>query len=1171
MMIRTLGRSRKDKSDGTVRLPKVDKFMGGIGGGGKGRKGGHHPPGGGPLSRPSSVGDFNEVEEDTWNSISQMDDQEVLQEFEKMLENMNLNEEKKQPLRDLDIAKKRSMLSMNNRNIARTQFHSPADYIQFLSGSDLSFQKKFSCVESLRVALTNNSLEWVKEFGTKGLKQVLSLLNECFRGEGRSEKLQLECIRCLKAFMNNTFGIKCVFEQREALSLLARSLTPNLSNVMLESVKLLAATCLLAPYGHEKALEAITIAGEMKGGERFGPIVQGLLIKNNEQLRTNCITLINSIVSNPEDLDFRLHLRNEFMRVGLMDVLESLESEDVTEELQIQLSVFSSEREADFEEFASRFDNIRLEIDDVNECFELVKNLVLDTAGEPYLLSILQHFLCIRDDVLIRPAYYKLIEECVSQIVLHKSGCDPDFRATKRFNIDVSPLIENLVEKGRMEEGGGNIDSMKKELERALTEKQEADAKLSQAQAQIAQLEEAVRSGGGSPSKLPVVPGLVPRAPSASGGPPPPPPPGGMAGPPPPPPPPPPGPGGGPPPPPPPPPPGSGGGPPPPPPPPGMGGGPPPPPPPGMGGPPPPPGMLRLAGPNQEEILQKLGMKRKKKWHVENQTKRTNWKAIPATQLTENAFWTKVDEEKLASESLIENLMNKFSTKPVPKQLEMNMESNGTGTGKKKTKELKVLDHKAAQNLSILLGGALKHISHDDLKTCILHCDTDVLTENLLQSLIQYIPAPDQLNRLKEFEKDYDNLSEAEQFAISISGIKRLVPRLKSLMFQQRYPELVQDCKPFIVAATAACDEVQKSRKFSQLLQIILLIGNIMNTGSKNAQSLGFDISYLPKLSNTKDRENKATLLHFLVEYVERDYPELLSFGDELFHLDSASRVSVESIQKILKQMDASIKNMETDLKNAQRSPSDKDDKFVERTSEFSQAARAQCDTLLAMSKKMEELYTSLSEYFVFDKQKYTLEEFMSDIKEFKDQFYKAYDNIKKEREAVEKQQRAREAREKQDRERAERAATRKHLVNFNGPEDQEGVMDSLMEALKTGSAFNRDQKRKRAPRAHGAERRAQLNRSRSRGPNQGSSPTVAKEIVDILSDNMENDPSGGRPMRRERRAHPSTTLNFAGGAREREFTPSFPNSSQRSESGGGSEATNGDSADVLLRKLRQL
>ena len=100
-----------------------------------------------------------------------------------------------------------------------------------------------------------------------------------------------------------------------------------------------------------------------------------------------------------------------------------------------------------------------------------------------------------------------------------------------------------------------------------------------------------------------------------------------------------------------------------------------------------------------------------------------------------------------------------------------------------------------------------------------------------------------------------------------------------------------QDCKPDIVASTAACEEVRKSKKFAKLLELILLIGNIMNTGSKNAQSVGFDISYLPKLNNTKDRENKATLLHFLCELVERDHKELLNFADELMHLDRASRL----------------------------------------------------------------------------------------------------------------------------------------------------------------------------------------------------------------------------------------------------------------------------------------
>ena len=403
---------------------------------------------------------------------------------------------------------------------------------------------------------------------------------------------------------------------------------------------------------------------------------------------------------------------------------------------------------------------------------------MLDSPAEPYFLSILQHLVCIRDDLHIRPAYYKLIEECVSQVILHKSGYDPDFRATKRFQIDVEPLIEHLAERSQMESESAN-KGVKKELEEALTQKQETEAKFVQAELRIGQLEEQLRLGGTSPSKLPIPAGLLKNPGGAPLPPPPPPPPGGSIPPPPPPP------GGSRMPPPPPPPPPPGGGPPPPPPPPGMG--PPPPPPPpgaiGFGGPAPPP---LIAAPSQDDILIKLGMKRKKKWEVEA-TKRTNWKVVPAQKLTKDAFWTQVDEERLASKSLIEKLTNKFGTKPAPK-VTSNGENGSNGGGassRKRTKELKVLDAKAAQNLSILLAGPVKHISYENLRRCILRCDTTVLTENLLQALIQYIPTPDQLNKLKEYESEYNNLAEAEQFSISISGIKRLVPRLKSLLFQQ--------------------------------------------------------------------------------------------------------------------------------------------------------------------------------------------------------------------------------------------------------------------------------------------------------------------------------------------------------------------------------------------------
>ena len=62
---------------------------------------------------------------------------DILNNFELLLENMNLNEEKKEPLRKLSMDKKIEMLSMNNKSKdvtkkkenAKTKLDSPSDYI----------------------------------------------------------------------------------------------------------------------------------------------------------------------------------------------------------------------------------------------------------------------------------------------------------------------------------------------------------------------------------------------------------------------------------------------------------------------------------------------------------------------------------------------------------------------------------------------------------------------------------------------------------------------------------------------------------------------------------------------------------------------------------------------------------------------------------------------------------------------------------------------------------------------------------------------------------------------------------------------------------------------------------------------------------------------------------
>lgn len=66
-------------------------------------------------------------------------------------------------------------------------------------------------------------------------------------------------------------------------------------------------------------------------------------------------------------------------------------------------------------------------------------------------------------------------------------------------------------------------------------------------------------------------------------------------------------------------------------------------------------------------------------------------------------------------------------------------------------------------------------------------------------------------------------------------------------------------------------------------------------------------------------------------------------------------------------------------------------------------------------------------------------------------------------KEAEEKNRRMKEAREKAEREKAERANRKKALIDITD-QTQEGVMDTLLEALQSGSAFNRGKPRSKKP-----------------------------------------------------------------------------------------------------------
>ena len=1035
-----------------------------------------------------------------------MTENEIAVKFEEILNEMNLTEEKKKPLRIMSIDMKKNMLEMHWKseqvNQSRSKFVHPADYINYLINSNetSNYSKLCSCMESLRIALTNNPVSWVQDFGdNNGLNAIVMILNKCYSTNNHHRfKLQHECIKCLKPFMNNTAGLKRAFNDKDAFTLLARSINPQLPHIMIDAVKLMAVVCLIPPIGLNKVLEAITRSAQLIQGDaydRFTPIIEGLKITDNEPLRASCMQLINAILANIDDLDFRLHIRNEMMRTGLCDILESLPSESefsistVSSELMIQMKVFNEHKDEDLDELTSRYDAIRFDLDDITDCFQLIHNSIKNSPSEPYLLSILQHLLLIRDDPYAKPAYYRLIEECVSQIILNKNGCDPDFRHGKKIQIDVDYVIDHIVERSKAEEEKNNTELCQK-LEESLTAKQESEAKVLQLQTKVQEYERQLNEikikisnnsnatannlnndsnnnsniPFGSSNNIPRTLGQG-KAITATGAippPPPPPPPPSINSssssiPPPPPPP---------------PPPSLGttrfssttetGQPPPPPPPPPLGSGPP--------LPPPPFGGFQPLTPQLPP-----GLKPKKVYKHDFPIKRANWRKITPTKISEKSFWVDTNEDALASEDIFDGLSSKFTSDPrsTSKKVKNDEHTDKLGTVRK-TKELKVLDSKAAQNLMILLSSS--KVTAEELADHILSMNEEHLTDAIIQQLIKYMPTPQQLTRLEEFRNDFNNLYEAEQFALTLGSIKRLEARLKSTCFKIKFNELIQDIKPDIVTATAACEEVKKSKRFATILKLILLVGNYMNSGSRNGQAFGFEISFLPKLISTKAYDNRTTLLHFLTEIVENKHPDCINFYEDIHHVDRASRVSPEQIVKNLNSMRKSISDVEVDLRNFK--PHNDKDRFGTVMTTFLKDAKEQFELLESMYAKLDRLYNDLGQFYVFEPKTYTLDEFFGDIKTFKDQFIESYKENLKIREEEEKKRRAKEAKNRAEKEKAERQLKKLPLVDIE--KDQEGFMDSLIKTLETGSAFAQ-KTRRRQQRPHGPNGKLYKDKLKSR------------------------------------------------------------------------------------------
>ncbi|EPY80344.1 hypothetical protein CB1_000842002 [Camelus ferus] len=128
-----------------------------------------------------------------------------------------------------------------------------------------------------------------------------------------------------------------------------------------------------------------------------------------------------------------------------------------------------------------------------------------------------------------------------------------------------------------------------------------------------------------------------------------------------------------------------------------------------------------------------------------------------------------------------------------------------------------------------------------------------------------------------------------------------------------------------------------------------------------------FKLQFEEQLKDTKSADQKTTLLHFLVEICEEKHPDILNFVDDLEHLDKASKAFSTSAEScVVDSMGSGSCGPKCCLVLS----------FV--------SAKEQHEKLSKLHENMEKLYQSIMGYFAIDVRKVSVEDFLSDLSNFR-------------------------------------------------------------------------------------------------------------------------------------------------------------------------------------------
>ncbi|XP_031728527.1 FH2 domain containing 3 [Anarrhichthys ocellatus] len=341
-----------------------------------------------------------------------------------------------------------------------------------------------------------------------------------------------------------------------------------------------------------------------------------------------------------------------------------------------------------------------------------------------------------------------------------------------------------------------------------------------------------------------------------------------------------------------------------------------------------------------------------------------------------------------------------------------------------KEPQVTILDSKKSMNIGIFLRHFKRPVTEmvqDICKGNWLRFGTGKLKE-----LCKLLPEESEVKQLLSFSGNLSVLPEADQFMVQLVKVPGYEERLKTMVLREEFFPLMEDVKNSFAVMTKAANELLECDDLHSVIRLVLKAGNYMNAGgySASANAIGFRMTSLLKLADTKANKPGMNLMHYVAKQAEDIDAELLTFHTQLEHIGLGSRVCKE---EVIADFEREVKKVKEVKLYSSRQPG-----LIQQMETFLVRAEAKLADLETSLRELKALNNAVAEYFCEDPATFKLEECCSIFHSFCKRFDTAVrDN--REREAAEQRRKQKES--------VRIVAKRRSTVSCLGPErDQDSL-----------------------------------------------------------------------------------------------------------------------------------